>query len=73
MLNAEQLKHMDKQIPSLIIYEGHSCEILHEIAMESKVIIIASELIISYNCKLHSNAIIKDAKSNIKKCRRCQN
>lgn len=62
-----QLKHMDKQIPSLIVYEGHSYEILHKIPMESKVVIITSKLIISYNRKLHSKAVIKDVKSNIKK------
>lgn len=63
----QRLKHVDKQIPSLIVYEGHSCEILHKIPMESKVVIITSKLIISYNYKLHSKAIIKDVKSNIKK------
>lgn len=35
--------------------------------MQSKVVITTSKLIITYNCKLHSKAIIKDVKSNIKK------
>lgn len=58
---------MDKQVPSLIVYEGHSCEILHKIPMESKVVVITSKLIVGYNCKLQSKAIIKDVNSNIKK------